>query len=211
MEIEYYADARGEPGVNDYSLFAGRLRKFNLDSVQMPVTELQVWLAAKKERFGEIHPTAFEKVIRDCFKNHYGAAEVEHVGQSHDRGIDLKIVRNDVETILVQVKRRQNVNATEGVRVVRELNGVLLRENCHRGIVVTTASKFSPMAHQESQIERSVNGSSERFAVELVALDAVRELIARNVEANYRPWQRVLHEDHRSLIERVNRERIRIP
>jgi len=57
----------------------------------------------------------------------------------------------DDTTWLVQVKRRLN-DKPEPVESIRLLNGVLLREGHHRGMVVTSAKSFSKNANVEKSI-----------------------------------------------------------
>ena len=103
--------------------------------------------------FKAIHPFGFERLISECLRYEFGPCEVHHVGAdggSGDGGVDIYMIKDDT-TWLVQVKRRLN-DKPEPVESIRLLNGVLLREGHHRGMVVTSAKSFSKNANVEKSI-----------------------------------------------------------
>ena len=124
--------------------------------------------------------------MADCFKDVYPDAEVIHVGKcSGDGGIDIKLVTTRKETILVQVKRREDLTSTEGVDAIRSLNGVLMHQNKARGIVVSTAKTFSPAAKREAL---PVRPRSTRYKVDLLAFDDVVSMLRVGNRANQSAW-----------------------
>ena len=77
----------------------------------------------------------------------------------------------------------------EGVRVVRELNGVLFREGETKGIIVTTAKDFTKAAKDETVIKTE---TKERYQVKLLAFeDFVKMLMLPDIEP-YEPWKKHL-------------------
>jgi restriction system protein len=65
--------------------------------------------------------------------------EVEHSGQSGDRGVDLRAVRQDPissQTLVVQCKHQESVSAD----VVIQTLGMVSASNANQGVVITTGS-----------------------------------------------------------------------
>lgn len=160
-----------------YRIRQGVIKKYSIDSTDVPVQELRRHLVKNNKDITDIHPKQFELLIRDCMKDMFGDCEVIHMGYVRDRGIDLKIVKGSKVEYLVQVKRRSKISHTESVQVVRELNGVLLREGVRKGIVVTSGKKFSDDAKLEaSQV------SKRRYFVSLLDQSDVFQLLDLNRE-----------------------------
>ena len=83
----------------------------------------------------------FEEIAQYVFSAYF-ECEVEHVGKSHDGGVDLLIVKSE-KPILVQAKRRTKSNAVENVSTVRDFLGAMYIKNNFNGIIVSTAKHFS--------------------------------------------------------------------
>ena len=65
--------------------------------------------------------------------------EVEHTGQSGDRGVDLKAVRQQPigsQTLVIQCKHQESVSA----EVVIQILGMVNATNVNQGLVITTGS-----------------------------------------------------------------------
>jgi HJR/Mrr/RecB family endonuclease len=145
-----------------------------------------MYLSNHPNDLAHVDPFAFEQLIFECLKDSYGAdVEVIKVGGRKDRGIDILLIRCQSEKTLVQVKRRRNILLAEGVSVVRELNGVLFREQVAKGMVITTATSFSQEARKEAKIE-----AVEKHEVALLTFSDVVSLLGiRNYANSYAPWE----------------------
>lgn len=75
----------------------------------------------------KINPTRLEQIAQYVFSSHFNC-EVEHIGQSHDGGVDLLIINSD-KPILVQVKRREKASSVESVSTVRDFLGAMFIRN----------------------------------------------------------------------------------
>lgn len=152
----------------------GLLRTYEIDDIDAPIGSLRAFLARNPEHVCHTNATVFEKLMADCLRAEFAPCEVIHVGQSHDKGIDIKLVNSDKEAFLIQVKRRKNLAHKESVTVVRELNGVLLREGVTKGMVITTASAFTRSAKEEVHIKTVLK---DQYQVELRAFNDVRRML----------------------------------
>lgn len=164
----------------------GIAQSYTPSDIDVPISALQEFLAKKPNYLSEINPTVFEKVMADCFRLNYAPCEVIHLGGTGDGGIDLKLVLDDKTRYLIQVKRRSDLSSTEGVRVVRELNGVLFREGCAKGMVVTTANKYSQAAHKETNIKTPTD---ESYEIQLIAFNDVVSMLNIQSTTPYEPWK----------------------
>ena len=131
---------------------AADVKHYKISDESAPIVELRKYLMNHPKRIAQINPCKFELLMQDVMKDHFSECEVIHVGGTGDMGVDLKLVRNDLETILVQIKRREDLSSNEGVKVVRELNGVLFREGLAQGMVVTTRKGFTKGAIKEIEL-----------------------------------------------------------
>jgi len=80
--------------------------------------------------------------------------EVEHTGQSGDRGVDLKAVRQQPigrQTMVVQCKHQESVSA----EVVIQILGMVNAANVNQGLVITTGS-FTADAIQFAEENRTI-------------------------------------------------------
>ncbi|MBP7077631.1 MAG: restriction endonuclease [Bacteroidales bacterium] len=94
-----------------------------------------------KNKMYSINPQKLEILAQYVFSAYFNC-EVEHVGKSHDGGIDLLVVNSD-KPILVQVKRRSRNDVVESVSTIRDFLGAMYINNNYNGIVVSTAKRFS--------------------------------------------------------------------
>lgn len=155
----------------------GKMKTYELSDSNIPLRELHLWLAKHPTDLSSINPIVFERLIADCFRDTKKYVEVIHIGGVKDQGVDIKLVISEGESILVQVKRRSNLLATESVTTVRELNGVLLRKGFASGMVVSTARKFSKEAINESASDRD---SLHRYNVDLLNFSNIFDLLQIN-------------------------------
>jgi CxxC-x17-CxxC domain-containing protein len=85
-------------------------------------------------------PTDFERLCRELFAAM--GYRVLRVGGQSDGGVDIRATRTG-EAVLIQCKRWRN--RPVGVKVARELLGVVVSEGAAQGVLVTT-SRFTPDA-----------------------------------------------------------------
>ncbi len=85
----------------------GSAKQYDVSDVQAPLDALRNHLCRNPKHVAHVHPTRFEHLMKDCFKDYFGDCEVIHTGQSGDGGVDLKLITAEHETYLVQVKRRE--------------------------------------------------------------------------------------------------------
>lgn len=166
--------------------YIGQAKHYDISDIDVPIQDLRRFLRRHPTYLAYVNPIAFEKLMADCLKSMYGPCEVIHLGRSGDGGIDLKLTRGDMGTFLIQVKRRGNLSAKEGVQVVRELNGVLFREGQAKGMVITTAREFTPAAYGETVIRTP---TTQRYEVKLVAFDDIVSMLNLPNSEPYEPWE----------------------
>lgn len=152
----------------------GSVREYDLSAADIPLSELRQWLQKHPSDVVHTNSAAFEKLLAACFRDVYKDVEVIHVGKSGDEGIDILIVRGNAVEAVIQVKRRMKLESAEGVKAVRELNGVLFRRGIAKGIFVTTAKGFTKAAIREAV---STPESFARYKVDLLAFDDVLNLL----------------------------------
>ncbi|MGK5006042.1 restriction endonuclease [Janthinobacterium sp. LB2P70] len=125
------------------------LKKYDLSSKDLPLTVLQQHLREKYEDVIHIHDKQMEKLVQSVFAEYFNC-EVEHIGKSHDGGVDLLLIQADSPTV-IQVKRRRSLPHVESVSGVRELIGATLLKESKNCIFVSTSSKFSEPSKEAAQ------------------------------------------------------------
>ncbi len=125
------------------------VKTFDVCDKELPIKALVEEVRKDKELLYQIDPYKFEELAQYVFSAFFNC-EVEHVGKSHDGGIDLLIINSD-SPILVQVKRRRNPNQTEPVETIRDFIGAMYLQDAKKGIVLSTARKFSGIACDNSK------------------------------------------------------------
>jgi hypothetical protein len=162
------------------------MRQFDPLALDTPLSLAREYILHNPHKLARFDPFRFEDLIADGLKDYYGDAEIIKLGGRSDRGIDIKAVRTNGETTLIQVKRRADFSRREGVRVVRELHGVMLREGVPRGMVVSTASDFSRAARAEvAQARQNLCG----YSMELLPLSDVVEILGSPAVQHEAPWR----------------------
>jgi hypothetical protein len=143
-------------------------------ATESSLVQLRSFLSRRPDHVAHTNSTAFELLIRDCLRDRYPDAVVEHVGGTGDGGVDIVFARLGETSTVVQVKRRQRLDKPEGVSVVRELHGVMFRDDLTRGMVVSTAPRYTAGAHEE--VQRAA-ATTERYQMDLLAMADVEELL----------------------------------
>ena len=174
---------------HSYNYLWGMLRQYDESAADIPLETLRSAIKSRPEIIYHMNPQKFEELVGFVFKDFYDC-EVRHVGKSHDGGIDLILVRSDFDTI-VQVKRRQKPEATEGVSVIRELIGTMALERNRNAIFVSSAAKFSNKAKKASNEAASVGIVDKIELIDYTKFINIMELT--HEISNRRPWQIVIN------------------
>lgn len=183
-----------EGGMLDQKQLIGLAKRYKISAFDAPLEELRRFLEKHPENLAHVNPTRFEMLLRDCIEDAYAPCKVFHVGGTGDGGIDLKMVTLDEEEYLIQVKRRSDLTKREGVRVVRELNGVLFRENRAKGIIVTTAKGFTKAAEKERQVKTP---TEQRYEMQLLSYSDILNMLNSRRVAAPNPWDKDLEQARR--------------
>lgn len=149
----------------------GKLETFP-DTDDVPMDRLLQYLSGKCLDLKTIGPNRFEHVCAEFLRHEWTPCEVRVVGAkggSGDGGIDLILVHAE-EDYLVQVKHHPQSENNEGVKFIRELNGVLFREGKPRGVFVTSAPAYTRHARSEIEIARQNNDQYEMILYDHVDL-----------------------------------------
>ena len=132
----------------DHWAYLSKLRKFNKNLPEGCSEELAVYIRAHPNLLYSFDPTHFEKFVADVFRANYVNAEVLHVGKPNDGGVDVLLIDAEREQWLIQVKHRETPDIAERVSTIRDILGAMVVKGIGRGIVVSTANRFSPHAIQ---------------------------------------------------------------
>jgi hypothetical protein len=162
------------------------VKEYAVSDTRAPIDDLRRFLQARPKYMRDVDPHAFELLIRDCLRSVYQDCEIRHVGGTGDGGVDLKIVRGGNDHILVQVKRRRDLEAHESVDVVRSLNGVLFREGAAKGMVVTTAADFTRAAKMEAAVKTP---TAEEYQMILHGFPDIVSWLNLPSQEPYEPWR----------------------
>jgi hypothetical protein len=134
--------------------------------------ELAKYIRAKPNHWNEINPQKLEKLVSDIFKANHFNAEVLHVGQVNDGGVDILYIDSGARNWLIQVKRRSDPLGVEGVGTIRNLLGAMVLKGEKCGIVVSTADHFSYWAKAAC-----LSAKNEGYTVELVDKGLLHRMI----------------------------------
>ncbi|MRG48657.1 hypothetical protein GFS24_26315 [Chitinophaga sp. SYP-B3965] len=129
-------------------------------------------IESKKESLYSMSPYKFEQFIGSILGDFYDC-EVNYIGQTNDDGIDLILLMSE-EPTLVQVKRRASPLTTEGVNVVKHFFASMYGTNASKGILVSTAQKFSKTAMgwlEKNDVKRA------NISIDLVDMNRLLEII----------------------------------
>lgn len=163
-------------------LHVAKLKTFHISDMEAPLLELRKYLSGHPEQLRVIAPKALERLMRDCLSEHF-ECEAQHVGGPGDDGVDILLIHK-AEPVLVQVKRREHPSSAESVRTVRELLGALLTEGAYRGIVISTAQRFSRAAIRATTVPTIIR---KGYSVTLYNYDDVLALLPSRVQQASHP------------------------
>lgn len=162
------------------------MRRFDPLALSTPLSLARDYLNRNPHKLARFDPYRFEDLMADCLEDYFGDGEIVKLGGRRDRGIDIKAVRAGGKTVLIQVKRRSDFAKREGVKAIRDLHGVMLREGVPRGMVVTTAHDFTAEAKAEvAQAGRHLR----HYSMDLLPLADVLSLLGRAEAPRRFPWE----------------------
>ena len=154
--------------------------------------ELAIAFRRDSRLWHTIDPYKFESFIGALFKANFAQCEVMHVGRSGDGGVDLIFIDSDQNQWLIQVKRRESPNSSEGVSTIRNLLGALFLRDSLQGIVVSTADHFTFRAYQAVT-------QAKRLGRTVRLIDRGRLSRMLNPLIPDRPWRQVIGSEARDL------------
>lgn len=148
-QARLYSDPFGEcMPPPDHLAYVSKLREFNTRLPNVCSEEIAMNIRRDKHDVHFVNPKRFEKFVADVFRANYTNAEVVHVGKPNDGGVDVLLIDAQKEQWLIQVKRRGIKRQSEEVRTIRDLLGAMVAEGVCKGIVVSTAPRFSRAAQK---------------------------------------------------------------
>ena len=173
----YYEDVSGEgPMGTQKERIEAHVSKLYEYPESIPIEckrELAQYLKVNPAYWNLIEPRKLEILISDIFKANYKNCDVVHVGAPNDGGFDVVFIDSGEKRWLIQVKRRENHEKSEGVSTLRNLLGAMVLENSKYGIVVSTSDQFSYWANLAQR-----NAKKLGYVVELID----RGKLARMIE-----------------------------
>ena len=150
-QARIYSDPFGEcMPPPDHLAYVSKLRKFDTSLPSGCSEELASYIRQHPNVLHSLAPKHFEILVADVFQANYTNAEVIHVGRPKDGGVDVLFIDAEKEEWLIQVKRRESPKPSEKVDTIRSALGTMVVKGKHKGIVVSTAEKFSRYAIQEA-------------------------------------------------------------
>jgi hypothetical protein len=179
--VEHFAPERaGAPFRYEEGTLA-TLRRFEVRDRSVPLSALKLELRKHPEILYDLHSHKFEQLVGAVISEHY-KVDAKIVGRAGDRGVDVILLDGD-SPVAIQVKRRMDADAAEGVLEIREFLGAMVAEGYRRGKLVTTAARFTAAA--VATRDRAVaRGAVQEF--ELVDVRRFYELFKSNREGF--PW-----------------------
>jgi hypothetical protein len=162
------------------------LRQYDVSETDVPLREAREYLRRHPDSLARFDPFRFEDLIAGCLRDYFGDGEIVKVGGRQDGGVDVKAFRTSRECTLIQIKRRADFAKSESVRTVRELHGVMLREGVPRGMIITTARRFSRQAEQERSATRK---RLKHYSMDFFTLRDVVDLLHLPAHSAQSPWE----------------------
>jgi hypothetical protein len=179
---------------NDNSLFPTRFATPFVKSFcpQRHVAALSTLAQEIKENPGKAYTldtTQFEITVGTILKD-YMNCEVMHVGKTGDGGIDLIVIASD-DPVMVQVKRRTRGSKSEGVEVVKELFASMFAASANKGMLVTTAQKFTKGAKNWVHLPAL---KDRNYQIDLVNIDRLLDMIRANSNGENPVWKSAMED-----------------
>lgn len=185
--VRTYKETTGDIEATSSVVKNAVLRKYDMADKSIPIATLQGYLRDHFSDVIHIHASQMEKLVKSVFSEHF-SCDVEHVGKSHDGGIDLLLVQSN-KPVVIQVKRRKSLSHVEGVSGIRELLGATLLKGSKSCIYVSTCSKFSTASKVTA--EQAIDlGLVESY--ELYDFSRFSDALKLTTTSSLEPWKRFL-------------------
>ena len=137
------------------------------------ISHLANEIAKAPDKLYSMSPYKFEQFVGSVLNDFYNC-EVNYIGQSNDDGVDLIMVQAE-HPVLVQVKRRSDPHSSENVNVVKNLFASMYGNNASKGMIVTTAQRFSKVA-EEWLAKPAIKNSN--LKIDLINMQKLLEMIS---------------------------------
>ncbi len=178
-EIKYFSCSlcgfwrrRIECGISLPSFLIPSIREFDSSRETPSLSHLSQEISSRPDKLYNMEPYKFERFVGSVFSDFF-SCEVHHVGQAGDDGIDLYAIVKDAP-FLIQVKRRSQPDAVEGINVVKLLFASAFAQGHQQGAVVTTAQRFSRDARSWTKTPRL---SDVGFKIELIDFASLMSMV----------------------------------
>ena len=176
--------------------YISKLREFDINLPEACSEELALYIRRHPNFLYSCNPTRFEKFVADVFRSNYTNAEVLHIGKPGDGGVDVLLIDTEKKEWLIQVKRRGSPNFSEGVSTIRDILGAMVVRGVRRGIVGSTAARFSLQAILAADAAKT---SPYCMTVELVDEDKFNRMLDPILPD--RPWRDPISEIDEKICE----------
>lgn len=162
------------------------VKRFDYETTTPSLAYLSSEIYRNRDKIYAMDPTKFEIFVGSVLSDFLNC-EVHHVGRTGDDGIDLIALVGDSPQ-MIQVKRRGNASATEGIDVVKLLFASAFVQNANRGMIVTSAKRFTRAAKIWSESPRIVDSG---FKLELVDMNNLMSIVGAVAMKDDEPaWHR---------------------
>ncbi len=183
-QARVYSDPFGEcMPPPDHLAYVSKLREFDTILPDGCSDELAMYIRRHPHFLHSVDPKLFEKFVADVFRANYTNAEVIPTGKPNDGGVDVLFIDAEKKQWLIQVKRRGVKRQSEEVSTIRDMLGAMIVEGVYRGIVVSTAPRFSRWAKQAAM--KAENGQ-HCMTLRLVDRDILNRMLDPILPD--RPW-----------------------
>jgi len=162
-------------------------RSFQPEAHTPALAELAARAHDSPERLNVLSPLNFELFVGTVLKEHM-ECDVKHVGGTHDGGIDLLVLDAD-PPLVVQVKRRRRRDSAEGVEVVKTMFATMFGGGHGRGMVVTSANRFTRGARAWARLPSL---SHAGFEIDLVDINRLIDMTRPSERPAQPAWQTAL-------------------
>jgi Restriction endonuclease len=176
-----------------------KMREFDVTLPEGCEKELALAIRRNNRIWHTIDPYKFERFVSSVFKANFADCEVMHVGKSDDGGVDIIFIDSEKHHWLIQVKRRESPDASEGVGTVRNLLGALILNRSLQGIIVSTADHFTFRAHEATARAKKVG-----WIVELIDRGKLNHML--NPLLPDRPWLSVIAETDSKTYKEIKKQ-----
>jgi len=167
-----------------YSEFLeGIIHKFDSEHTSIPVSVLIEEIRRKRLDLTTVKPKDLEIIVGAVVRDTMGLDSF-YVGGPRDGGVDVFVTTGQAP-IAIQVKRRGPHAAAESVSTIREFVGAMVTTGNYRGIVATTAERFSDAA---SNLAVSHRLKKMGIEIDLYHYDRLCELIETRNQDRREAW-----------------------